>query len=172
MGAQGAQVLSTNCSLVHSLLTCSDVATKSDEGHESHESCERCKGCEGHDSNSGVQVSGRVYWSKSEGGEGNNGGLDGRGSRSVEEGWLLQNCRCTQLEAEAEACNTCAKGRQPIHERALRPQSQASIKDCEGTSDEETQNASELMMLSPARPLSRAQFRSFEVLVGGLTRPR
>merc|ERR1711988_526448 len=119
-----------------------------------------------------VQVSGRVYWSEGEGGEGNNGGLDGRGSRSVEEGWLLQDCRCTQLEAEAETCNTRAKGRQPIHERALRLQSQASIKDCEGASVEEAQNASELVMPSPARPLSRSQFRSFEVLVGGLTRPR
>merc|ERR1711879_936540 len=137
----------------------------------SNESCERT-GREGHDSNSRVQVSGRVYWSESEGGEGNNGGLDGRGSRSVEEGWLLQDCRCTQLEAEAETCNTRAKGRQPIHERALRLQSQASIKDCEGASDEEAQNPGELMMLSPARCLSRAQSRAFEVLVGGLTRPR
>merc|ERR1712014_43984 len=160
-----------DCSLVHTWGTCSDVATKSDEGHESHESCERCKGREGHDSNSRVQVSGRVYWSESEGGEGNNGGLDGRGSRSVEEGWLLQDCRCTQLEAEAETCNTRAKGRQPIHKRALRLQSQAGIKDCEGTSDEEAQNVGELMMLNPARCLSRAQFRAFKVSVGGLTRP-
>merc|ERR1711953_1549475 len=136
-------------SLVHPFLTCSDVATKSNEGHESHESCERCKGREGHDSNSRLQVSGRVYWPEGEGGEGNNGGLDGRGSRSVEEGRLLQDCRCTQLEAEAEACNTRAKGRQPFHERALRLQSQASIKDCEGTSDEEAQNPCELMMLCP-----------------------
>merc|ERR1711988_1282622 len=165
-------VFSTNCSLVKSLLTCSDVATKSDEGHESHESCERCKGREGHDSNSCVQVSGRVYWSESEGGEGNNGGIDGCGSRSVEEGWLLQDCRCTQPEAEAETCNTRAKGRPPIHERALRLQSQARIKDCEGTSDEEAQNVGELIMLSPARTLSRAQFRAFKVSVGGLTRPR
>merc|ERR1711866_12061 len=119
----------------------------------------------------GVQVSGRVYWTKSEGREGNNGGLDGRGSRSVEKGWLLQDCRRAQLEVEAETCNTRAKGRQPIHERALRLQSQASIKDCEGTSDEEAENAGELMMLSPAQSLSRAQFGAFEVLVGGLTRP-
>merc|ERR1712151_997891 len=134
MGAQGAVVFSTNSSLVQSLLTCSDVVTKSDEGHES---CERCKRREGHDSNSRVQIGGRVYWAEGEGGEGNNGGLDGRGSRSVEEGWLLQDCRCSQLEAEAETCNTRAKGRQPIHERALRLQSQAGIKDCEGASDEE-----------------------------------
>merc|ERR1712187_41944 len=120
-------------------------------------------GREGHDSNSRVQVSGRVYWSEGEGGEGNNGGLDGRRSRSVEEGWLLQDCRCTQLEAETETCNTRAKGRQSIHERALRLQSQASIKDCKGTPHEEAQNAGELMMLRPARCLSRAQVRTFEV---------
>merc|ERR1712232_436693 len=118
--------------------------------------CERCKGREGHDSNSRVQVGGRVYWSEGEGGEGNNGGVDGRGSRSVEEGRLLQDCRCAQLEAEAETCNTRPKGRQPIHERALRLQSQASIKDCEGTSYEEAQDAGELMLPSPARSLSSA----------------
>merc|ERR1712178_94767 len=166
MGAQGAQVFLADCSLVNFFLTSSDV------GHESNESCERCKGREGHDSNSRVQVSGRVYWSKGVGREGNNGGLDGRGSRSVEKGWLLQDCRCAQLEAEAETCNTRAKGRQPIHERALRLRSQASIKDCEGTSDEEAQNAGELVMPSPARSLSRAQFRAFVVSVGGLTWPR
>merc|ERR1711879_186510 len=127
---------------------------------------------EGHDSNSRVQVSGRVYWSESEGREGNNGGLDGRGSRSVEKGGLFQDCRSAQLEVEAETCNTRAQGRQSIHERALRLQGQAGIKDCEGTSDEEAENAGELMMLSPARFLSRAQFRAFEVSVGGLTRPR
>merc|ERR1712048_481863 len=136
-------------------LICSDVATKGDEGHESNESCER-KWREGHDSNSRVQVSGRVYWPESEGREGNNGGLDGRGSGSVEKGRLLQDCRCAQFEAEAETSNTRAKGRQPIHERALRLQSQAGIKDCEGTSYEEAQNAGELMLPSPARSLSRA----------------
>merc|ERR1712039_634485 len=130
-------------------------------------SCERCKGREGYDGNSRIQVNGRVYWSEIEGRKGNNGGLDGRCSRSVEKGRLLQDCRRTQLEAEVETCNTRAKGRQPIHERALRLQSQAGIKDCEGTSDEEAQNAGELMMLSPARSFSRAQ-----VSVGGLTRPR
>merc|ERR1712054_159607 len=128
MGAHRSS--STPCSFA-TLSTCSYVAAKSNEGHESHESCERCKGREGHDGNSRVQVSGRVYWSQSEGREGNNGGLDGRCSRSVEKGRLLQDCRCTQLEAEVETCNTRAKGREPIHERALRLQSQASIEDSE-----------------------------------------
>merc|ERR1712107_313573 len=121
------------------------MGTKSNEGYESHESCERCKGREGH---------------------------DGRCSRSVEKGRLLQDCRCTQLEAEVETCNTRAKGREPIHERALRLQSQASIEDREGTSDEEAQNAGELMMLSPARSLSGSRIRASEVSVRGLTRPR
>merc|ERR1712014_88900 len=127
------------------------------EGHESHESCARCKGREGYDGNSRVQVSGRVDRSESEGREGNNGGLDGRCSRSVEKGRLLQDCRSTQLEAEVETCNTRTKGREPIHERALRLHNQASIEDRAGTSDEEAQNASELMMFSPAGPLSRVR---------------
>merc|ERR1712014_267503 len=133
---------------------CSHVATKSHESHESNESYQRRKGREGNDSNSSVQVGGRIYWPESEGSEGHNGGLDGRGCRSIEEGWLLQDCRCAQLEAEAEACNTRSQGRQPLHERALRLQSETSIKDCEGTSDEEAQDTGELMMFSLARSLS------------------
>merc|ERR1711924_553592 len=99
------------------------------------------------------------YWSESEGRKVNNGGLDGRCSRSVEKVRLLQDCRRT-LEAEGETCHTRAKGRQPIHQRALRLQSQAGIEDCEGTSDEEAQNAGELM-LSPALSLSGSRIRAF-----------
>merc|ERR1712046_333126 len=133
---------------------------------------ERRKGWKGHDSNRRVPIRRRNHWLETEGREGSCGGHGGRSGRSAEKDRLLQDCRCAQLEAEAETCNTCAKGRQPFHERALRFQSQASIKGCEGTSDEEAQNPCELMMLGPALSLSRAQFRAFEALVGGLTRPR
>merc|ERR1711953_1030964 len=97
-------------------------------------------------SNSRVPVRCRNHWLEIEGREGSRGGHGGRSSRSVEKGWLFQDCRCAQLEAEAETCNTCAQRRQPFHERALRLQSQASIQDREGTSDEKVEDHGELMM--------------------------
>merc|ERR1711933_706358 len=81
------------------------------------EGSERCKGRKGHDSNSRVPVRCRDHWLEAEGGKGSYGGLDGRSSRSVEKGWLFQDCRCAQLEAEVKTCHTCAQGRQPFHER-------------------------------------------------------
>merc|ERR1712048_1148238 len=146
MGAQVAQISPTPLPSTDLVLASSDVATKSDESHESDEGSERCKGWKGHDSNSRVPVRCRNHWFKAEGREGSCGGYGGRSSRSVEKGWLFQDCRCAQLEAEIEACNTCAQGRQPFHERAVRFQSQASIQDGEGTSDEEAQRDGELMM--------------------------
>merc|ERR1712003_163632 len=77
---------------------------------------------------------------------GSYGGIDGRRSRSVEKGRLFQDCRCAQLEAEIETCHTCAQGRQPFHERAVRSQSQASIEDSEGTSDEKTERIVDLIL--------------------------
>merc|ERR1711953_874438 len=134
------------CSWSYLRFAHSDVATKSDESHESHEGSERCQGRKGHDGNSRLQVRGRIHWFESEGRKGNYGGLGGRGSRSVEKDWLLQDCRCAELEAQVETCDACAQGRQPIHERALRLQSQASIQDCEGTSDEKAESLGELMV--------------------------
>merc|ERR1712113_976451 len=107
MGAQVAQVFPAHCSLPYLDLAYSDVATKSNESHESDEGSERCKGCKGR--------------------EGSCGGHGGYSSRSVEKGWFFQDCRCAQLEAKAETGSTCAQGRQPVHERAMRLQSQASI---------------------------------------------
>merc|ERR1712176_663972 len=125
------------------VLASSDVATKSDE---SHEGSERCKRWKGHDSNSRVPVRCRNHRLEAEGREGSYGGLDGRSSRSVEKGWLFQDCRCAQLEAEVKTCHTCAQGRQPFHERTVRVQSQASIQDREGTSDEKAERIGELML--------------------------
>merc|ERR1712066_79500 len=106
------------------VLASSDVAAKSDE---SDEGSERCKRWKGHDSNSRVPVRRRNHRLETEGCEGSRGGHGGRSSRSIEKGWLFQDCRCAQLEVEVETCHTCAQGRQPFHERAVRFQSQASI---------------------------------------------
>merc|ERR1711985_76012 len=150
------------------VLASSDVATKSDESHESDEGSERCKRWKGHDSNSRVPVRCRNHWLKAEGREGSCGGYGRRSSRSVEKGWLFQDCRCAQLEAEVETCHTCAQGRQPFHERAVRFQSQASIQDREGTSDEKAEAVGELMMQALRGPCLESNLEFFQVTVGGL----
>merc|ERR1711874_782647 len=99
----------------------------------SHSSPRQLTRRQSHESNSRVPVRCRDHWLEAEGGEGSYGGLDGRSSRSVEKGWLFQDCRCARLEVEVETCHTCAQGRQPFHQRAVCFQSQASIQDREGT---------------------------------------
>merc|ERR1712046_322609 len=160
MGAQVAQISPTP------LPSTDLVLASSDEGSE------RCKGWKGHDSNSRVPIRCRNHWLKAEGREGSCGSHGGRSSRSVEKSWLFQDCRCVQLEAEIEVCNTCAQGRQPFHERAVRFQSQASIQDGEGTSDEEAQRDGELMMQALRGPCLKSNLELFAVVVGGLARPR
>merc|ERR1711953_1549399 len=138
---------------------------------KSHESDEGSEGRKGHDSNSRLPVRCRDHWLEAEGGEGSYGGLDGRSSRSVEKGWLFQDCRCAQLEVEVETCHTCTQGRQPFHERAVCFQSQASIEDSEGTSDEKIERVGELILRALLRSLFGEQLRAFLVTVGGLTWP-
>merc|ERR1711933_53566 len=138
---------------------------------KSHESDEGSEGRKGHDSNSRIPVRCRDHGLEAEGGEGSYGGLDGRGSRSAEKGWLFQDCRCAQLEIEVEPCHTCAQGRQPFHERAVRFQSQASIQDGEGTSDEKAQRDGELMMHALRCPCLESILELFAVVVGGLAGP-
>merc|ERR1712232_1462500 len=132
----------------------------SDESHESDEGSERGKGGKGHDSNRRLPVCCRNHWLETEGREGSCGGHGGRSGRSAEKDWLFQDCRCAELEAEAETCNTCAQERQPFHEKPLRFQSQASIKDSESTSDEKAQGVGEHYVCL-VRSLFRKQLRAF-----------
>merc|ERR1712146_348007 len=115
----------------------------------------------GHDSNSRLPVRCRDHWLETEGREGSCGGHGRRSSRSIEKGWLFQDCRCAQLEAEVETCHSCAQGRQPFHERAVRFQSQASIQDREGPSNEKVQGVGELMRHALCSPCSRINLELF-----------
>merc|ERR1712048_577653 len=108
-------------------------------------------------------------WLKAEGREGSCGGHGGRCSRSVEKSWHIQDCRCAELEIEA--CNTCAQGREPFHERAVCFQSQASIQDSEGASDEEAQRDVELIMHAVRSTSLKNNLELYLVTVGGLARP-
>merc|ERR1712137_1151385 len=85
--------------------------------------------------------------------------------------WHIQDCRCAELETEIEACNTCAQGREPFHERAVCFQSQASIQDSEGASDEEAQRDGELIMHAVRSTSLKNYLELYLVTVGGLARP-
>merc|ERR1712207_106083 len=89
------------------------------------------------------------------------GGHGGRGSRSVEKSWYIQDSRCAELETEIEAYNTCAQGREPFHERAVCFQSKASIQDSEGASDEEAQRDGELIMHAVRSTCSESNLELF-----------
>merc|ERR1711918_184543 len=56
----------------------------------------------------------------------------------------LQACRHVELEVEEEASNSSQEGHQPIHQGTLRVQSQACLKDGEGTCHEEAEGCLEL----------------------------
>merc|ERR1712151_1109276 len=106
----------------------------SNESHESHEGGKRRRR-KGHDSNSRLPVRCRDHWLETEGREGSCGGHGRRSSRSVEKGWLFQDCRCAQLEAE--------------------------VQDREGPSNEKVQGVGELMMRALCSPCSRSNLELF-----------
>merc|ERR1712115_718442 len=73
-------------------------------------------------------------------GGGNRGGCGG----SVEEEWFLQDRRRLELEAQEKASDASQEGCEPIHERTMRFQSQASFEDRQGTAYEEVEGDDQL----------------------------
>merc|ERR1711976_829566 len=53
--------------------------------------------------------------------------------------WRFQTRRSAQPEAQEEACDASQEGSKPIHEGALRLQSQASVQDRQGVANEEAE---------------------------------
>merc|ERR1712187_857479 len=100
----------------------------------------------------------RIVGLKDQGCERSNGGRDGGGGSSIEKGWFLQACRRAELEAQAEACNASAEGHQPVHEGALRLQSEAGIKDSKGVAIEEDEDACQLGRVIQVRDFSSKFF--------------
>merc|ERR1711879_602127 len=93
-----------------------------------------------------------------EGREGCRGGHRRDCRRRVEEKWFLQTRGCVELEAQEEACDASQERCEPIHERTMRLQSQASVQDCQGIAHEKIKGdgelkrfASELVSLSSGR---------------------
>merc|ERR1712178_544363 len=109
--------------------------------HESHESW---KEGTSHDGDCRIQVRGRFDRFEDLGSE--RGGRSDVGScrRSDEKDWLIQDRGYAESEAEIKARDTSTEGREPIHERAMRLQSEAGIQDSEGSSDEKAQGTCEL----------------------------
>merc|ERR1719238_290746 len=66
------------------------------------------------------------------------------GGRPVEEERLLQACWCVELEAEKETCPSSSKRHQPLHQRAVRFQGEASKQDRASSPHEETQGDDQL----------------------------
>merc|ERR1712157_513917 len=114
MGAQVAQISPTLFLFTYLVLASSDVATKSDESHESDEGSERCKRWKGHDSNSRVPVRCRNHRLETEGCEGSRGGHGGRSSRSIEKGWLFQDCGALNLKLKQKPATPARKGVNPF----------------------------------------------------------
>merc|ERR1712070_126168 len=74
-------------------------------------------------------------------------GTYGSGMRPDQEEWKLQVGWYAQHEAEEEASDPSEEGRQPLHQRALRLQGQASLQNCEGVRNEEAQGVIELSLV-------------------------
>merc|ERR1739845_34190 len=103
-------------------------------GHEGEEGCD--EECRPHD-DWRVPGSGGDDWLEDKAGEGPCRGLPGRGGEGVEEGRVLQGWGYDQLEIEEQARHSCAKGRQPVHQGALRLQGEAGVEESEGLCNEE-----------------------------------
>merc|ERR1712046_75660 len=99
------------CHLAYTFLPCSNGR------HESHENW---KVCNGHDSDSRIQVSGRIVGLEDIGSERSDGGPDGNRGRRTKKDWLIQDRRHAESEAEDEESDTSTEGREPIHEGTLR----------------------------------------------------
>merc|ERR1712217_656642 len=67
---------------------------------------------------------------------------------STEEDGLIQDRGHAQSQVEVKACNTSTEGCEPIHEGAVRLQSQACVEDSEGAPHEEVEGTRELIARS------------------------
>merc|ERR1712151_1482001 len=109
-----------------------------------------------------------------EGRKGHHGGHRGSCGGSAEEEWFVQDRRRVELEAQEEASDASQEGCEPIHERAMRFQSQASFEDRQGIANEEVEGDDQLeafeyvkMKINTFSQISKV---SIAAAVGGLTR--
>merc|ERR1711976_815675 len=96
-----------------------------------------------------------------------------------EEEWFLQTRGCVELEAQEEACDASQERCEPIHERTMRLQSQASVQDRQGIAYEEAEGdgelkrfCSELVSLISGRGGRTHQVFSLERCISYVARPR
>merc|ERR1719436_426609 len=110
-----------------------DESNEGDEGRSQRHDC-KCS----------VQRCRRDDWLEGEGREGRHGGHRSDCRRRVEKEWFLQACGCVEPEAQEEACDASQERCEPIHERTMRLQSQASVQDRQGITYEEIEGNGEL----------------------------
>merc|ERR1712151_60516 len=91
----------------------------------------------------------------------------------VEKERLVQTRRRVEPEAQEKASDASPKGCEPIHKRAMRFQSQASIENRQGLADEEVQGDDQLDGVLGVRVRINVYSKRFRVsvaaMVGGLT---
>merc|ERR1711976_375041 len=113
--------------------------------HGPNESNEGDEGrSQGHDGKCSVQRCGGDDRPEGEGRKGHHGGNRGGCGGSVEEEWFLQDRRRLELETQEKASDASQEGCEPIHERTMRFQSQASFEDRQGTAYEEVEGDDQL----------------------------
>merc|ERR1712048_24300 len=101
------------------------------------------------------------------------GGHRGGCGGPVEKERLVQARRRVEPEAQEKASDASPKGCEPIHKRAMRFQSQASIENRQGLADEEVQGDDQLDGVLGVRVRINVYSKRFRVsvaaMVGGLT---
>merc|ERR1712136_108744 len=84
-------------------------------------------------------------WPQAERGEGCLGGRHGRRRRTTQEDGCIQVCRRVHGEAQGEARNTSEEGREPLHERGVCVQGEASVQDRARSSFGQTEASHQLI---------------------------
>merc|ERR1739848_221746 len=108
---------------------------ESDEGHAQRRSDDCCR-C--------IQLRRRKGWLEAEEREGCRRRLHVGGGSSSEEEWSVQGRWHAQFEVEGEACTCGPQGCEPIHQGALRVQSEACLENREGLRHEEAEGRNQL----------------------------
>merc|ERR1712093_746806 len=137
-------------------------AHSSTNGPDESDESERC-----HDSDAGLRLRRRDMWTKTEGCEGCDRRHRQRRRRPVEKERFLQARWRIEHEAQEETRSSSSQGCEPLHERAVRLQSEASKQDGPGFADEEAQGDDQLRQVGDS--ICSAAIMA---AVGGPTRPR
>merc|ERR1739849_47202 len=135
--------------------------------NESNESDEGDEGQWCHDRNAGLRFRRRNLRLEAKGREGRDRRHRQRRCRAAEKERFFQACWCIEHEAQEETRSSSSQGCEPLHERAMRLQSEASKQDGPCFADEEVQGDGQLRQAGDSSCSAAVM-----AAVGGPTRPR